>query len=47
MYKKPEVERFGSFRELTQVGWSRDSDGLVFLGIGGSNIKPPKNETRS
>lgn len=34
MYEKPQVERFGSFRELTRVGisgtsdgWTRDSDG--------------------
>ncbi len=30
MYNKPEVTRFGSFRELTLVGWSTaPSDGFT------------------
>ena len=27
MYEKPKVERFGSFRELTRVGFSGSCDG--------------------
>jgi hypothetical protein len=38
MYKKPRVERFGTFRELTRAGWDRDNDGLVVFGIGGDNL---------
>lgn len=26
MYSKPKLERFGSLRELTQVGWNQGSD---------------------
>ena len=30
MYQKPEVTRFGSFRDLTMVGWSAaPSDGFT------------------
>jgi hypothetical protein len=29
MYQKPRVERFGSFRELTRVGFSGSSDGFT------------------
>lgn len=33
MYQKPEVTRFGSFRELTLVGWSSTvSDGFTPTG---------------
>ena len=33
MYQKPEVTRFGSFRELTLVGWSTSpSDGFTLNG---------------
>lgn len=30
MYCKPEVKRFGTVRELTQLGLDRDCDGGVF-----------------
>lgn len=37
MYQKPEVTRFGSFRELTLVGWSSTvSDGFTPTGPGPS-----------
>lgn len=40
MYNKPKLERFGSFRELTQLGFDADGDG-GFHGIGnGCNILP-------
>lgn len=35
MYTKPTLEKFGSFRELTQVGFGGPNDPLAFLGIGG------------
>lgn len=33
MYTKPQLERFGSLRELTQFGFDADCDGTT-LGIG-------------
>lgn len=33
MYVKPQMERFGSVRELTQLGFSQDCDGGAY-GIG-------------
>lgn len=35
MYQKPRLDRFGSFRELTQVGFSGASDGTTFIGVTG------------
>ena len=29
MYVKPEVVRFGTLRELTQIGFNRDCDGGI------------------
>ena len=37
MYEKPRVERFGTFRELTQVGFTGASDGFCIKGIGTGN----------
>jgi hypothetical protein len=34
MYEKPKLERFGTFRELTQIGLNSDADGAVIFGIG-------------
>lgn len=34
VYQKPAVQKFGSFRELTQVGFLASSDGASALGIG-------------
>lgn len=33
-YQKPAVEKFGTFRELTQLGLSSASDGASIFGIG-------------
>jgi hypothetical protein len=33
MYKKPKLERFGTFRELTQLGLDADGDGGVYIGL--------------
>lgn len=35
MYQKPRVERYGTFRELTQVGFNGSTDGFTICGIGG------------
>lgn len=34
VYQKPAVQKFGSFRELTQVGFLASSDGASAFGIG-------------
>lgn len=34
MYQKPSLQRFGSFRELTQLGLRSSTDGASFFGIG-------------
>lgn len=34
MYAKPKLERFGTFRELTQWGMYSASDGGAIFGIG-------------
>jgi hypothetical protein len=34
MYSKPTLEKFGTFRELTQWGWRSATDGGSILGIG-------------
>ena len=28
MYQRPQLQRFGSLRELTQAGWNGDNDGF-------------------
>ncbi|MBA2686067.1 MAG: lasso RiPP family leader peptide-containing protein [Gemmatimonadaceae bacterium] len=35
MYHKPKVERFGTFRELTQVGFNGTTDGFTICGANG------------
>ncbi len=35
MYQKPRVERFGTFRELTQVGFNGTTDGFTICGANG------------
>ncbi|GEM_PF-637245 len=32
VYQKPKVERFGTFRELTQIGFQGSSDGYTICG---------------
>jgi hypothetical protein len=34
MYQKPQLQPFGTFRQLTQVGFNAASDGLLTLGQG-------------
>ena len=43
MYETPQLERFGSFRELTMVGSMGDSDGFPVLGNTGRDVLPPGN----
>jgi hypothetical protein len=38
MYTKPQVVKFGTLRELTQLGWDCDADGVAVLGIGDNLI---------
>ena len=33
MYQRPELQRFGTFRELTLLGFNSNTDGAVFLGV--------------
>lgn len=33
MYRKPKLERFGTFRELTKLGLDSDGDGGVYIGL--------------
>ena len=42
MYQKPNIERFGSFRALTQAGCSNASDNVTFLGSGPSVGSTPR-----
>lgn len=37
MYEKPRLDRFGTFRELTQLGSTRDSDFASVFGITSCN----------
>jgi hypothetical protein len=39
VYQKPKVERFGTFRELTQVGFNGTTDGFTICGITGNECK--------
>jgi len=38
MYKKPEIVKFGTLRELTQLGLDRDCDGGIFGVVDGTLI---------
>lgn len=38
MYHKPKVERFGTVRELTLVGFNGITDGLTIVGIDGDPV---------
>jgi len=37
-YTKPKLERYGSLRQLTQIGLDSDCDGGVWGVVDGSNI---------
>jgi hypothetical protein len=39
MYQKPTVERFGTFRDLTQQGFNGANDGITFEGANGNNCQ--------
>ncbi len=39
VYSKPRVERFGTFRELTQQGFQGATDGITFNGVNGNNCQ--------
>jgi hypothetical protein len=43
MYGKPTLVRFGTFRQLTQIGFNTVSDGCTIAGIGNAvgNEEPP------
>lgn len=45
MYEKPRVERYGAFRELTQLGFTGASDGFTIIGPDGSTSSG--NDVRS
>lgn len=48
MYQKPEVQRFGSLRELTLVGCSGDHDPVALFGDGnGFNVTDCPKDSRS
>jgi hypothetical protein len=36
MYVKPTLEKFGTFRELTMVGWNANADNNFILGNSGA-----------
>lgn len=36
MYRKPTLEKFGHFRDLTRLGFSSSTDGFTVIGIGTS-----------
>ena len=38
MYQKPELRRFGTFRDLTLLGTDNDGDGGIFGAVNGCNI---------
>jgi len=39
MYKKPEIVKFGTLRDLTQLGWDNDCDLSTAFGItSGDNL---------
>ena len=38
MYQQPTVQRFGTFRDLTQAGCSGMTDGETFKGVTGPSV---------
>lgn len=53
MYQKPRVERYGTFRELTRLGFTGTSDGLLVVNastgatVGSGSGLPTSADTRS
>jgi hypothetical protein len=37
VYSKPKVTRYGTFRDLTQLGFTGSSDGFTIIGPDGSS----------
>ena len=46
MYEKPQLVRYGSLRELTQLGFNQDCDGGIY-GIGDGSWWLCETEDRS
>lgn len=46
MYVKPTLQRFGTFRELTQIGLTKNSDGASILSVNspGSGFENPRQK---
>ena len=42
MYQKPTVQKFGTFRNLTQAGCTGESDGQTYMGSGPSVGNVPR-----
>jgi hypothetical protein len=40
VYEKPTVEKFGSFRDLTRLGFSGNTDGATVIGANGTTTSP-------
>jgi hypothetical protein len=38
MYAKPTLRRFGTFRELTRLGWGADGDGGIWGFLDGCEL---------
>ena len=38
MYTKPQVVKFGTLRELTQLGFDRDCDGGIYGVVDGTTV---------
>jgi hypothetical protein len=47
MYQKPKLERFGTFRELTRIGFGPDGDGGIFGFLNGPKGKEDDGDGRS
>lgn len=43
-YRKPAIERFGTFRELTQLGFAEANDFASAYGIAGCNSDDTETE---
>lgn len=47
MYEKPKLQRFGTFRELTLLGFTGASDGFTIVGPDGSTATGSELPCRS
>jgi hypothetical protein len=46
-YEKPTLQRYGTFRELTEIGFGPDGDGGIFGLLDGSTINTSGGGGRS